>query len=227
MAMTDSEWLASDDPLMILEFLRGKASERKLRLFAVACCRRIWHLLIDERSKKAVLVAERDADQARPEEVSEAFYQSQCAFRVCEYASDRHADAAWAACQLAEPSEDRLEKAVRVALLAAGAAGYPDDSSYSTDRDRIEVEYTYQCHLLRDIFGNPVCPAVLDPAWLSPNAMALALAIYEERAFDRLPVLSDTLEEAGCQDADILGHCRQPGPHVWGCWVVDAVLLRS
>jgi hypothetical protein len=225
--MTESEWRACDDPEEILEYLRGKASDRKLRLFAVACCRRIWHLLIDERSRKAVLVAERDADQARPEEVSEVFYQSQCAFRVCEYASDCHADAAWAACQLAEPSEDRLEKAVRVALLAASAAGYPTDSCYSTDRDKIEVEYEHQCHLLRDVFGNPFRPASTSTAWLLPNVIALAQMIYEERAFDRLPELAAALEEAGCHDADTLGHCRQAGPHVRGCWVVDAILGKT
>lgn len=225
--MTESEWLACEDPEEMLEFLRGKTSERKVRLFAVACCRRIWQLLIDERSKKAVLVVERDADQARPEAVAEVFHELQCAFRVCEYDSDRHADAAWAACQLAEPSEDRLEKAVRVALLAAGAAGYPDDTSYSTDRDRIEVEYKHQCHLLRDIFGNPFRPVVIDPAWLSPNVVALARTIYEERAFDRKPELAEGLDAAGCHDAEILGHCRQPGPHVRGCWLVDLILGKS
>jgi hypothetical protein len=222
--MTESEWMACDDPHAMLKFLEGRASGRKLRLFAVACCCRFWRLLIDERSKKAVLVAERDADQARPEAVAEAFHESQCAFRVCEYASDRHADAAWAACQLAEPSEDRLEKAVRVALLAANAAGYPNDSSYSTDRDRIEVEYRHQCHLLRDMDGNPFGPVNLDPTWLSPNVVALARTIYEERAFDRMPELADVLEEAGGYEADILGHCRKPGPHVRGCWVVDLIL---
>jgi hypothetical protein len=225
--MTEGDWLACDDPDVMLEFLRGKASDRKVRLFAVACCRRIWHLLIDERSKNAVLVVERDADQARPEEVAEAFHESQCAFRACEYTSDRHADAAWTACQLAEPSEDRLEKAARVALLAANAAGYPNDSSYSTDRDRIEVEYRHRCHLLRGIFGNPFRPASIDPAWLSPNIVALAQVIYDKRAFNRMPELADVLEAAGCHDADILGHCRQAGPHVRGCWVVDAVLGMS
>jgi len=49
-------------------------------------------------------------------------------------------------------------------------------------------------------------------------------AIYDDRAFDRLPILADALEEAGCEDQDILGHCRSGGEHVRGCWVVDGLL---
>jgi hypothetical protein len=56
---------------------------------------------------------------------------------------------------------------------------------------------------------------------------ALVPAIYDGRAFDRLPVLADALEEAGCQDADLLGHCRGAGPHVRGCWPVDLILGKE
>jgi hypothetical protein len=55
----------------------------------------------------------------------------------------------------------------------------------------------------------------------------LARSIYQEERFHDLPVLADALEEAGCTDADILAHCRQPGSHVRGCWVVDAILGKS
>jgi hypothetical protein len=84
--------------------------------------------------------------------------------------------------------------------------------------------------LLRDIFGNPFRPVPADPNWLSWNdgtIPELAQAVYDDRAFDRLPVLADALEEAGCVNADMLAHCRGPGPHVRGCWVVDLLLGKS
>ena len=83
---------------------------------------------------------------------------------------------------------------------------------------------------LRDIFGNPFRPAPLDPTWLRWNEDTiprLAQAIYDERRFQDLPILADALEEAGCTSGDILEHCRGPGPHVSGCWVVDLLLGKQ
>jgi hypothetical protein len=82
-------------------------------------------------------------------------------------------------------------------------------------------------HLLQDIFGNPFRPVTADPEWLTATAVALAQTIYAERAFDRLPILADALEDAGCDNADILAHCRGDGPHVRGCWVVDLILGKE
>jgi len=84
-----------------------------------------------------------------------------------------------------------------------------------------------QCVLLRDIFGNPFRPVVFDPRWQSETAVALAKGIYADRAFDRMPILADALEEAGCDNFDVLNHCRGDGPHVRGCWVVDLLSGRS
>ena len=81
--------------------------------------------------------------------------------------------------------------------------------------------------LIRDIFGNPFRPVTFDPRWQSETVVALATGIYAERAFDRMPILADALEDAGCDHADILAHCRGDGPHVRGCWVVDLVLGKS
>lgn len=80
---------------------------------------------------------------------------------------------------------------------------------------------------LRCIFGSPFRPIALDPGWLTPTVKQLAEAIYEERAFDRLPVLADALEDAGCNQQDILGHLRSGGDHVRGCWAVDLVTGRE
>ena len=86
------------------------------------------------------------------------------------------------------------------------------------------------CCMLRCIFGNPFRPVTINPAWLTWNdgtVQKVAQGIYVERAFDRLPILADALEEAGCTSQEILNHCRQPGEHVRGCWVVDLVLGKE
>jgi hypothetical protein len=85
------------------------------------------------------------------------------------------------------------------------------------------------CVLLRDVLGNPFRTVSVSPAWLTwegGTVRQLARAIYDERAFDRLLVLADALEEAGCDNADLLSHCRGPGEHVRGCWVIDLLLGR-
>jgi hypothetical protein len=90
-----------------------------------------------------------------------------------------------------------------------------------------ETERKWEIQFLWDIFGNPFRPVTLDPACLSPNVKGLAQAIYDDRAFNGMPILGDALEEAGCTNQDILSHCRGPGPHVRGCWVVDLVLGKE
>ena len=80
------------------------------------------------------------------------------------------------------------------------------------------------CDLTRCVFGNPFRPAAkLDPRWRTSTVLALAAGIYAERAFDRMPILADALMDAGCGNADVLGHCRAETPHCRGCWVVDLV----
>ena len=84
-----------------------------------------------------------------------------------------------------------------------------------------------QAELLRDIFGNPFRPVAFHPRWRTADVLGLARGIYDDRAFDRLPLLADALMEVGCADEQVLGHCRSDGPHVRGCWVVDLVLGKS
>jgi hypothetical protein len=81
--------------------------------------------------------------------------------------------------------------------------------------------------LAHDIFGNPFQPSAFDPRWRTADAVGLARGIYEDRAFDRLPLLADALMDAGCADDQMVGHCRGDGPHARGCWVVDLVLGKE
>ncbi|MDB5309346.1 MAG: hypothetical protein JWO38_3548 [Gemmataceae bacterium] len=83
------------------------------------------------------------------------------------------------------------------------------------------------CDVPRDVFADPSRPAAIDPAWLTTTVVSLACEIYADRAFDRLPILADALQDAGCEDQQLLGHCRGPGPHVRGCWVVDLLLGKE
>ena len=223
--MTEEEWLRCEDPREMLEYLRGKTSDRKLRLFAVACCRCVWQRLSEKSSRPAVEVAERYCDQLAEEHdlvSSQQAVESSLDFDGGEPVSD---PGFWA-CSL------RIEEDVNsCACYAAGTVTLTLDHMAvdfdSQMEQSIAAEKAQQCKILRDIFGNPFCPVALDPAWPTETAVVLASSIYAERAFDRMPILADALEEAGCDSADILAHCRGRGPHVRGCWVVDLLLGKG
>jgi hypothetical protein len=89
------------------------------------------------------------------------------------------------------------------------------------------AERKEQAKLLHDIFGNPFRPASINLAWLTSTVVALASQMYESRDFSAMPILADALQDVGCENEDILSHCRQPGEHVRGCWVVDLVLGKT
>ena len=221
--MTESEWLVSTDVLSLRSlFLAGglfesKGSGRKFRLFVCACCRHIWHLLNDERSRAAVDVAERYADGlATKEELLAAHRKAERAFRGM--ASGRIAGNSSAAGATVAVSAEVLflSDIDDWFRLAAGAVDWEECP-----------ECAAHCAMLRDVFGNPFRPVAIEHVWLAWNdgtIPKIAQAIYDDRAFDRLPVLAEALEEAGCHDPDILAHCRQPGEHVRGCWALDAIL---
>ena len=110
----------------------------------------------------------------------------------------------------------------------------PDEWGTSAGDDSalraMESERPIQLDLFRDVFGSPFRPVSVDASWLTWNdvmIVTLAQAIYDERRFQDLPILADALEEAGCTNADILDHCRGPGPQVRGCWVIDLILGKS
>ena len=123
------------------------------------------------------------------------------------------------------PREAVAEVAVEVALEVFNLVRIPVIRATIAELGR-----RHYAALLQDLFGNPFRPPTVEPSWLHWNdgtAVKLAQAIYEERAFGRLPVLADALEDAGCDNADILNHLRGPGPHVRGCWAVDLLLGKS
>jgi hypothetical protein len=203
---------------------RSRVSDRKLRLFAVACCRRLWPLLRDERSRRAVEVAESYADgtasesqrQAADQAAAEAFTEASAPL----FSRSANASLVIACWEVAG-------EAARNTLLNCSTACYDYSFKFWTYRRQREEARRDHLGLLRDLFGNPFRPVTTDSAWLTSTVVTLATGIYVDRAFDRLPILTDSLQDAGCESADILDHCRGPAPHVRGCWVVDLVLGKG
>jgi hypothetical protein len=224
--MTESEWLnEAGRPQWMADHLgdcgipRTKAGRRKFRLFACGCCRVAWDRLPDDRLRDAVRTAERFADGlATKEELAAA----RTAVAGLTYDSGPFGDS---------------PAGVRVAIDMAVAA--TDPRAYSAafamtatevplaGRMRAAAAEAYLCRLFRCVFGNPFRPVVVERTWRSTAVVGLARGIYDDPAFDRLPILADALEDAGCDDADLLAHCRGEGPHVRGCFVVDLVLGKE
>jgi hypothetical protein len=214
--ITEADWLASTDPQRMLGYLRGRASDRKLRLFTVACCRRIWHRLEDERSREAVLVAERFADGLATErERSSAADRALMAVDV--NAPRNHPDAVWGLAVEAERCAAYADPREVESQVRNGRSCFSPKSSI----------LNAHCDLLRDIFGNQFHSRTIHPGWRSQRVLELARVIYTERSFDKMPLLCDALEQAGCSDPATLAHCREPRLHVRGCWVVDVLLGKA
>ncbi len=227
--MTEIEWLSCTDPTKLLSSLGGRSSDRRLRLFACACCRHVSRLFADARSQKAVEIAEQYADgltdhdqliRARDEArtakgqflpVSILPHSELAARRAANAAQDATRESGWSAASNC--------------MAESARAVNPQDTNYCDP-----LELRHQTLILRCIFGYPFRPVALDPGWLAWNdrtVVKLAQGIYDDRAFDLLPILADALEDAGCHDPDMLAHCRQPELHVRGCWVVDLLLHKK
>jgi hypothetical protein len=216
--MNESEWMASAECDRMLDYIPYRISQRKWRLIAVGFCRRIWGLLVDERSRQAVDASERWAD---------GLIQLNQMNRIWNAAEptlfhpigDGPQEAPSAAHAAASPSKSATFRAAMRARTAVQVAG-----------GSAPVEERHQCDLIRDIVGNPFHRIALDRQWVSWNhgtLPAIARHIYEGRAYYDLPILADALEDAGFANTSILDHCRLPVEHVRGCWVVDLLLGKA
>src|SRR5262249_26964860 len=156
---------------------------RKLRLFACACCRRIWDLLPEGPSRRAVEASERFADG----EIDAAELQRNWTAVRQLVASDEARVGGW----------NRLTAADMEAREASRSGAW--SAAHSVVADSSRAERSVQCDLLRDIF-HPFHPLAVQSAWLTEAVKALTEEMYQERAFDRMPALADALTKAGCQD---------------------------
>jgi hypothetical protein len=226
--MTELDWDQSNAPNHLIQYLREtagilrvKRGRRKLRLFGCACCRRILHLLPDRRSSEAIEIAELFAEgriSARVLKEAQLYANSVPPQGITDSLWNAHnaaSSAVYALCAYATVDPIRARSHVGIALR--WVSGVQDE--------RAEMEVHAQ--LLRDIFGNPFRPVSIDPRWLTSTVVDLANAIYDERAFNRMPILADALMDAGCDIDEVIAHCRSDGPHVLGCWVVDRILGKE
>jgi len=210
--MTEERWDTENSLPNMLYFLgyerqvqRTKMGRRLLRLFGCASCPHIWHLVPDGDCRRAVGVAEAYADDV-------------CANLKLNAARNQVAVALSIGDVVALLA---VASVVNAEARMASRAG--SDVSNSLD-GRWGVGNVHFCTLLRDLFDNPFRPITFDRRWRTETTVAFASGIYSDRAFDRMPILADALEEAGCDVPEVLAHCRGPGPHARGCWVVDGVL---
>jgi hypothetical protein len=249
--MTDMEWKHSTNPEEMIKLLCGKGSRRKLRLFAIACCRRVLPLFVSnggtvqEALHSTLEMSEQDADGLLNPKL-DARYYSHC---LSEFESARK--------ETARAGGKAATKAIRSFLTwefnpsweasTKFEVGTANDITHVCAIVRAVVE-ALKCDAIGDknaarlgerlrhadqlrcVFGNPFRSIRITPDWLTWNrgrVRGMAQVIDEERRFGDLPILGDALEESGCDDSDILDHCRRPGKHIRGCFVIDSLLSHN
>jgi hypothetical protein len=226
--MTEDGWLACTEPHGLLHLLRGK---RKSRLFAAACCRRLFPLLPNWPARGIVEAAERFADGQIGRRRLRAIWSDYFQQVVPRVGPEGHANVALVNlmlnyCLIHRPKRTLMDAAAK-AMSASGGPWW----DFRQRGKAKAAERAAQCDLLRDLTGNPFRDNVLEPGWLmwgGGTVVRLAEAIYAERRFRDMPELADALEEAGCADQDILRHCREQGAvHARGCWLLDLLLDKT
>jgi hypothetical protein len=215
--------------------MEAVASDRKMRLFACACVRRVWHLNSDDRLERILLGVEDFADGRITTDELEPLNELAWAIEECD---SRSFPTGRIACDLANASAVKQpghpysgplhgRHGVSSTAAAAFGAGYCGENLEAYRRART-AESGRQTLLARDIFGNPFRSVAFSPAWRTNTAVLLARQMHDSREFSAMPILADALQDAGCDSDAILSHCRDTNQaHVRGCWVVDQVLGKS
>ncbi|WP_157470099.1 hypothetical protein [Gemmata sp. SH-PL17] len=198
---------------------------RRLRLFGVACARQVAHLFADG-DQTALQVSERFADglasQAELMALSRPLLDG--APGLGPLVSD---SVGWAVLVFSgthpakDPDNLHMWQPFEAALFAARAL-----AKEAGQIEAFTAARAKQVELIQDLAPRGHALRILS-VWLTPDVLALARGIYEDQDFSAMPILADALQDAGCDNDDILSHCRGPGPHVRGCWVVDSVLGKE
>ena len=239
--LDESGWTNEFRMTFVVDYLEQHANERKLRLFASACCRRVWDLLSVPAAQRIVELSDALADGADASAELRALHESSDFVELDALAQEDapRADVRISACGL---------DALRCARSLAARDGFDlylivQNTSRDLTKDFVRSSWNYQIgrspgpdaaefafkeRLLHDIFGNPFRPVSFNPAWRTDTAVSLARTMYDSREFGAMPILADALQDAGCEDEQVLHHCRDANQvHVRGCWVCDLVLGKD
>jgi hypothetical protein len=228
--VTEAEWLAATDLVPMLQFLKGKASDRKWRLLICGCCRQLPDAYLSQEEFGSIESGEQYADGGMSlEELNRCRSNRPRQFHATGLNWYTSAIRLYALCRRKLLFQSALAQVSVTAQLRVEAAfGQYRHEHKEARRVATLAERHFIARVVRDVFGSPFCTVMLDPSWLTSTVRLLAEGIYQERAFtDRLPILADALQDAGCDDDRILNHCRSDSPHVRGCWVVDLLLGKQ
>lgn len=227
--LNENEWQNCSDPQAMLEFLKGRTSDRKAKLFAAAAFQLVGGLLQDKGQQRAIELLEQMAEgTATPESVRRGALGARRAIprdgmQMKESVDDPYFVALMLYRSIVSSSHPRKDVLLgRSANGAAAHAALAGSGVYDSEAVRAKM-----CRLLRDIFGNPFHAVGMDSCCLTPPVISVAKTIYDQRRFERMPQLADALTAAGCTDPTVLEHCRGEGLHVRGCWAIDLVLKKD
>ena len=226
--MREKTWLACKDPEPMIAFLGARVSDRKLRLFALACVRRAWHFVTDKRIPKLVALLEDVADgrvKSRQREGARNRSYAVASSNLDDMQQCIGYDL-WTAFEKDQGRENN-----DLGECVAAAFGYFAQGKNGPTRKfnaGKKAERQQQPALLREVVGDPYRPVTFDPKWRTDTARALARQMYDSQEFGAAPILADALQDAGCECEPLLNHLRDAtAAHVRGCWAVDLVLGLS
>jgi hypothetical protein len=236
------EWRSSPDPARLVELLGDRLTLRRARLFAVGYCRVHQNWITSAVARRLLELLERIAGGMESESrlaeippqladdqrggaglVRAAVIQDSWTPRLAHYITHLQS--------LQYPVRE-LDRGAAIAYASRQSGPAPRDVHADHPWHRVFQTAYFEfikpkADLLRCLFANPFGPVAFDPAWLTSTVRAMARGMYEGREFSAMPILADALQDAGCESEELLGHCRGPGPHVRGCWVVDLVLGQA
>jgi hypothetical protein len=217
--MTEAEYCETTNITWLLNTFSKEKSVQKWRMFAIACCRSVWpHLTA--WAQESLVILESVACGEVPDFVRSERSKSS---PTPESYADR---AVWKAIRAGKEAREHANYYIPRHVLSSAGPRDGDPAREAVRKDLADAA--------RDIFLNPFRPVAIDPAWRTADVLSLTQAAFDDRILprgvlegDRLSILSDALEEAGCTDAALLDHLRSPGPHVRGCWALDLILVKA